>query len=390
VEYGNRPSSVLMLHLLGRCNLECLHCYMEGSPHRQEQLSVEAVLRTIGECQALGIGTLFLTGGEPLLYRNLDQVLEAAAGVPGLQTTVCTNGTLLNAGQAARFREWGLRVNISIDGRPEFHDRFRNQAGSFCCSERGVHAAVQAGVPVTIITTISRANLDSLEFVVGWAAAAGATQFFAQPLLNLGRGTQIASECLTFAELNRLILQLTDLANQPRTQNLQCHVIGAKRKFLLQHPCGAYVCNGTGCHRGVDKEIKKIVIREDGTVLPEVPNLSHRYSLGKIQDGPLSELISRYFERGYNEFDRLCRAAYAEVLPAWDCIIVPWEQIIAERSQSWSPSEDCVTSVPECISCASSAYGAWKQPVNTAEQLTPAVSLSFAKRSSDVSAPVMS
>lgn len=354
---GNHPSNVLMLHLLGRCNLECLHCYMEGSPRRQEMLLLESVLRAIHECPTLGIKTLFLTGGEPLLYPKLDQVLEAAAAIPGLQTTVCTNATLLTTEWASRLRAWGLRVNISIDGRPEFHDHFRKRAGSFRSSERGVQAAVQAGLPVTIITTISKANFDSLEFVVDWAAAAGATQFFAQPLLSLGRGSEIAGDCLTFAEMNRLILELTDLANQPRTRNLRCNVIGAKREFLLQHPCGAYVCNGTSCHRRVDKEVKKIVVREDGTIFPEVPNLNRRYAIGNIDDGPLPELLHRYYERGYGDFDRLCRTAYAEVLPEWNCVIVPWEQIIAERSHNWIPVSDCVARVSACASCRPS-YGA--------------------------------
>src|SRR5260370_35028789 len=119
---NNRPSNVLMLHLLGRCNLECLHCYMEGSPQREEQLPVEPVLRAVGECQALGIGTLFLTGGEPLLYRGLDQVLETAAEATGLQTPACTNGRLLPSRQAARSREFGLRVTIASHRRPTFHD----------------------------------------------------------------------------------------------------------------------------------------------------------------------------------------------------------------------------------------------------------------------------
>jgi MoaA/NifB/PqqE/SkfB family radical SAM enzyme len=228
-------------------------------------------------------------------------------------------------------------------------------------------------LPVTIITTFSRSNLDSLEFMVRWAAEMGAEQFFAQPLLNLGRGAQIASQCLTFDDVNRMILQLTDLANRPRIRNLKCHVIGARRSFLLQHPCGAYVCNGTGCHRGVEKEIKKIVVREDGTVLPEVPNLNHRYAVGRIQDGPLSELLHQYYERRYYEFDRLCRAAYAELLLAWDCVIVPWEQIIAERSESWIPAEDCAMPALECASCGPATYGAWKQPMAGCERQPVAV-----------------
>jgi len=361
MEPRNGSSSVLMLHLLGRCNLECLHCYMEGSPRRREQLPVDSVVGAITESKALGIRTLVLTGGEPLLYPGLDEALRAAAGNADLKTIISTNGTLLSPSHASRFGEMGVRVNISIDGRAEFHDRFRKLAGSFRSAERGVHQAVDAGVPVTIITTFSKANLDSLEFMVDWAAAVGAERFFAQPLLNLGRGTHIAGDCLTFDDINRLILRLSDLANYSRNRNLQCQVIGANRKFLLQHPCGAYVCNGSGCHRGVDKEIKKVVVREDGTVLPEVPNLNRRYSLGKIQDSSsLSELITRYYEHGYSEFDRLCRVAYAEVLPQWNCVIVPWEQIIAERSETWMPSENCALPVLECASCASPAYGAWK------------------------------
>jgi MoaA/NifB/PqqE/SkfB family radical SAM enzyme len=332
---------------------------MEGSPRREEELPVESVLRAIRECPSLGIGTLFLTGGEPLLYRRLDEVLETAANTPGLQTTVCTNGTLITSQRAAQLRAMNARVNISIDGRPEFHDRFRKQPGSFRSSERGVKAAVSAGLPVTIITTVSKANLDALEFMVHWAAEMGAEQFFAQPLLNLGRGAQIGDQCLTFDDVNRMILLLTDLANQAWTRNLRCQVIGARRTFLLQHPCGAYVCNGTGCHRGVDKEIKKIVVREDGTVLPEVPNLNHRYALGNLRDAPLSELLSRYYQERYSIWDRLCRSAYAELLPVWDCVIVPWEQIIAEKSQNWIPLDDC-PSVPECASCGSSRYGTWK------------------------------
>jgi Fe-coproporphyrin III synthase len=356
------PSNVLMLHLLGRCNLECQHCYMEGSPRRRDQLPLESVLRAISECQTLGIKTLFLTGGEPLLYRGLPQVLEAAvSSIGGVNTTICTNGMLLSPRQAALFHNYGVRINVSIDGPPEFHDRFRNLTGAFRSSERGVRAAIGAGVPVTIISTVSRANLDSLEFLVDWATKAGAEQFFAQPLLNLGRGTQIASQCLTFDDVNRLILQLSDLANQSRTGNLKCNVIGARRKFLLEHPCGAYVCNGSGCHRGIEKEIKKVVVREDGTVLPEVPNISPRYSLGKIQEGSLTELVDRYYEEGYNAFDRLCRSAYSEVLQSWDCVIVPWEQIIAERSRTWIPGDHCNLPTLQCAGCGTSAYGAWKR-----------------------------
>jgi MoaA/NifB/PqqE/SkfB family radical SAM enzyme len=328
---------------------------MEGSPSRREELPLDRVLAAISECQALGIGTLSLTGGEPLLYRGLDQVLRTAAQIPQLQILLCTNGTRITQRHTALFREVNLRVSVSIDGAPAFHDYFRNRAGSFRAAERGVRRAVEAGVPVSIVTTISQANLDSLPATVAWAAGFRVSQLFVQPLLNLGRGTKIAGQCLTFEQMNRLILQLSDLANRFRHTGLSCQVVGASRKFLLAHPCGAFVCNGTGCHRGVSKEIKKLVVREDGTVLPEVPNLSHEFALGNIRDRPLSILVRRYFNDGYSKFDSLCRTAYGEILPTWDCVIVPWEQILAERSRHWTAEQNSPAVVYGCGGGSSTA-----------------------------------
>lgn len=359
-EPSRQKADVLMLHLLGRCNLECDHCYMNGSPRRTERLELDTVLRAIGECPSLGVGSISLTGGEPLLYPELDRVVEAAAALAGVTVTLCTNGTLLTERRAASFRQAGLRLNVSIDGRPDFHDRFRKLPGAFADSERGVRTAVQFGIPVTVISSISRDNLEDVEFLVGWAASVGATHFFAQPLLDLGRGAQIAGQCLTFDEMNRLILRLSDLANRPEHRHLRCQVIGAKKSFLLEHPCGAFVRNGTHCHRGVAKEIRKLVVREDGTVLPEVPNLNPRFSLGNIREGSLGDLIDRYFEHGYDEFDRLCRSAYAKVLPDWDCVIVPWEQILSQSSETWIPGEEDLPPPLACMSCTTPKFGAWK------------------------------
>ena len=350
-------SSLLMLHLLGRCNLECLHCYMDGSPRRAEVLPRDRVLQAIADCKDLGVGTLCLTGGEPLLYPDLDRVLRAAADAGGLSTTLCTNGVLLTKRRVDGLRAMGVRLNVSVDGPPAHHDRLRDSRGAFGRTERGVRLAVDAAVPVTIVATVSRANLDSVEFLAQWCRAAGVEQLLVQPLLDLGRGRRIADECLSFSQLNRLILRLSDLANRQSDRRMPCQVIGAKKKFLMDHPCGAFVRNGVGCHRGVTKEIKKLVVREDGTVLPEVPNLSHRYALGRIQDAPLGELVDRYFEHGYAAFDRMCRVAYSEVLPSWDCVVVPWEQIVAERSHTWVPHDHGRPAVAPPV-CASSTYGA--------------------------------
>lgn len=334
---ARRPGT-LMVHLLGRCNLRCLHCYMEGAPTRRERLPVQAVLDAVEESEALGIGTLYLTGGEPLMYRGLADVLAAAVGVPGLETTVCTNGTLVKERHARLFSDAKVNVNVSIDGDEAFHDRFRAVEGALRRSERGIRTLVDVGLRLTIVSTISQANLHLLEALAEWAAGVGARRFRVQPLLRLGRGVELEGQHLSHEELDRLILRLTDLRSRYEGA-LDCGLIGVTRRYLDAHPCAAYVCNGEGCHRRMAKEIKKLVIREDGAVLPEVTNLSHEFALGRLGDAPLSELVARYFDDGYDRFDSLCRTTYAEVLPLWQEAVVPWDQIIADRSRSWRASD---------------------------------------------------
>jgi MoaA/NifB/PqqE/SkfB family radical SAM enzyme len=308
---------------------------MEGAPSRREKLPLDLVLEAITECATLGIATLYLTGGEPLLYPDFEEVLRFAARIPKLEIVVCTNGTLLTERHAALLKEAGAKVNISVDGIAEYHDRFRNLAGSFRSTERGLERAVAAGIAVTVIMTVARENQSMLPAMAEWAANAGVVQFRAQPLLNLGRGAEISDQRLSKHDMDRLLLALTDLANVYGPRGMKCNLVGASRSFLRKHPCGAYVCNGTGCHRRVAQEIKKLVIREDGTILPEVTNLNHDFAIGTIGDAPLSVMVNRYFEDGYAKFDRLCRSAYQDVLPEWNSEFIPWDQIVAERSRAW-------------------------------------------------------
>lgn len=330
-------SASLMLHLTGRCNLECQHCYMEGSPRRREQLPREWVVDSLRAAPDLGIGSVFLTGGEPLLYAHFTDVARVAATLPGVTTTVCTNGTMLRQRDAEFLADLGFEVHVSIDGAPAHHDDFRGVDGAFRRAARGIERLAKAGVPMTIVTTVTQANFSHFRQTAQWALEAGAKRLLVQPLLDLGRGSGMQAQRLTSAQLNLLILQTSDFANASGGR-IESSIIGGSKRFFLAHPCAAYVCNGGGCHRKVKAEIKKIVVREDGTVLPEATNLDHRYALGHVTDGPLRELVPRYFEKGYAAFDRLCRATYDSFVADWPDAILPWDQLLAERSRADLPA----------------------------------------------------
>ncbi|MGB5558768.1 MAG: radical SAM protein [Paracoccaceae bacterium] len=330
-------AATLMLHLTGRCNLECKHCYMDGSPRRRDKLPFDWIAQAVRVAPEMGVGTLFVTGGEPMLYPGLRDLLRIASEVPDLTTTLCTNATRVQPRDADLFAELGLNVHVSIDGTPTYHDGFRASDGAFERAERGVSHLVAAGVDVTVTTTVSRENFDQFGDVVSWVEGSGATRLLVQPLLDLGRGSTIADQQLSSAQLLQLIMMTSDVANKSG-KRVTASIIGGSKRFFLAHPCAAYVCNGGGCHRGVSAEIKKIVVRENGTILPESTNLDPRYAIGHVADGPLRDQIRRYFADGYAEFDRLCRTTYDEFVPDWPDPLIPWDQLLAMRSRSELPA----------------------------------------------------
>jgi len=119
-----RPLGVLRLSLTARCNLACPYCQPDGA-EAPDRLTTEQRLRVIEAACSLGVSSLRLTGGEPLLTPDLEELLEAI----GLarrhtnsplrdlsDTALTTNGLLLSPERAQRLRRAGLqRITISLD-----------------------------------------------------------------------------------------------------------------------------------------------------------------------------------------------------------------------------------------------------------------------------------
>ena len=328
---------ILLIHLLDRCNLTCQHCYLDAESGHPTLLPLEMLARSCVGIRELNIGTVYLSGGEPLLHPQLPEVVQFFSRQQDLKVCISTNGTLIAPRHVGMLRDNGAQVQISIDGPEAFHDQFRGRPGAFQRSADGIRRLVAGGVPVGVVATMGRGNVAWVPWLAEWAAGMGAQRLTVQPLLQLGRGSRIRREKLTEQQLCELYLRLSDLGHRYRPRGLTISLAYQTHQFLLAHPCAAYVCDGEGCHRKVTREIKRLVIREDGTVLPEIPTLHRSFSLGNVREGTLGELVAGDFSAGYARFDRLCRTAYQEVMPTWTAPLIPWEEIISERSWSGRP-----------------------------------------------------
>ena len=168
--YG-RVHRDLRISVTDRCSLRCTYCMPEdGVPWlpRATMLTTEEVVRLAGVAVSMGIEEVRLTGGEPLLRRDLVDVVAGISALdPAPEVSMTTNAIGL-AKNAAALREAGLtRVNVSLDTlrRDVFialakRDRLADTLA-------GIHAAAEAGlVPVKINTVLMRGINDADEDVV--------------------------------------------------------------------------------------------------------------------------------------------------------------------------------------------------------------------------------
>lgn len=161
----NRRITYLRVSVTDKCNLRCVYCMPEsGLPWlpKQEILSYEEIVEVVRAAATVGVQSIRLTGGEPLIRRDLFKLVAAIAAVPGIEDiALSTNGILL-AEQLDDLREAGLRrVNISLDTLRA--SRFREIARREGLDKvlAGIGRALSAGLdPVKINCVVMRGHND--------------------------------------------------------------------------------------------------------------------------------------------------------------------------------------------------------------------------------------
>ncbi len=162
----SRPLRDLRISVTDRCNLRCTYCMPQevfGTDYpflkREELLTFEEIVRLAGLFVQLGVKKIRVTGGEPLLRRELPTLIEGLAALPGLDDlTLTTNGLLLVA-QAEALKAAGLsRITVSLDALdPEIFGQMNGLGTPVETVLRGIEAAAHAGLsPIKINCVLQR------------------------------------------------------------------------------------------------------------------------------------------------------------------------------------------------------------------------------------------
>jgi len=165
-----RRIEYLRISVTDKCNLRCVYCLpLAGLEwlRRDEILRFEEIVAIVQVLAGMGLKRVRLTGGEPLVRRDLVRLVEMLAAVPGIEDIALSTNAVLLAPLAAELRRAGVqRLNISLDSlRPERVDAIARRPGSFARIMDGIAAAEVAGFdPIKVNTVVMRGrNDDELE-----------------------------------------------------------------------------------------------------------------------------------------------------------------------------------------------------------------------------------
>jgi heme d1 biosynthesis radical SAM protein NirJ len=180
---------VVIWNLVRRCNLSCRHCYsISGDVDFPGELTTAEALRVMEDMRAFGVPALILSGGEPLMRRDLFALSAHAKGL-GFHVSLSTNGTLIDEALADRIRDAGYDyVGISLDGIGPTHDRFRGRPGAFDAALAALRLLRRRGVKVGVRFTMTQNNAAELPALLDLVEREGFPKFYLSHLVYAGRG----------------------------------------------------------------------------------------------------------------------------------------------------------------------------------------------------------
>lgn len=169
VDSFGRVHTNLRISVTDRCNIRCFYCMPEQNVEflpREELLTFEEMTRFVKIVAAMGVNKLRITGGEPLVRRDVAKLIDQLSSVPGIDDIALTTNGVLLADHVADLKQAGLhRLNISLDGlREETFQRISRRTGLQKVLD-GIEAALQLGFRKIRLNAVSIAGITEPEVI---------------------------------------------------------------------------------------------------------------------------------------------------------------------------------------------------------------------------------
>lgn len=244
---------LLAINLTRRCNLACAHCYLDAETLEHsgtDELSSDEVRHLLSGIAARSADTMVvLTGGEPLLRRDLEDLVKHGADA-GLSMVVGTNGVLLSEQRVRALKQAGaLGVGISIDSLdPDLHDAFRGRQGSWEKTLAGMETCRRHNLPFQVHFSVTEANAHEVPAMIDFARSVGAKVLNVFFLVCTGRGESMSD--ITPQRYEQVLTQLVEAQQASKNLFIRARCAPQFKRIAFQHDPSSPLTRATGYEGG--------------------------------------------------------------------------------------------------------------------------------------------
>jgi len=295
----NPPGPVVIWNLIRRCNLTCKHCYsISADRDFPGELSTEEVFAVMDDLKVFGVPVLILSGGEPLLRRDIFEISHRAKAM-GFYVGLSSNGTLIDDDNIDAIADVGYDyVGISLDGLRATHDAFRRRQGAFDEALRGIRLCRDRGIKVGMRFTITQDNAAELPDLLALMEREGVDKFYLSHLNYAGRGNKNRKDDV----VHQMTRDAMDLLFDTGWNDIQS---GRVREFVTGNndADGVYLLHWVRRHRPhLEPHMRALLAQwggnSSGVNIANIDNLGNvhpdtfwwHYSLGNVRERPFSQI----------------------------------------------------------------------------------------------------
>jgi radical SAM protein with 4Fe4S-binding SPASM domain len=263
-----------------RCNFRCGHCYVDAGLPRDRELTTREWTRVLRQLSRIGVTGVGWSGGEPLLYKELED-LTAAATARGLTTSLATNGYLATAERLRRLAKRGLSVlQVSLDGPDrERAARFRlGPANSFDRAVTAIRAGVDAGLATYVCALLTPETAGEVDEMATLASSLGAAGLRYTVWTPVGRARGQAYRERTWR--SKAVRHFLEVTAEPRTVDGLILLVDCPTgpvPFEPDFKCGA------------GRDVAYVTAA--GDVYPCTALMFPKYRIGNVRQTPIAELF---------------------------------------------------------------------------------------------------
>jgi Fe-coproporphyrin III synthase len=279
------PLKTLVVHPSLKCNLACKHCYSSSSPEHSASLDGNALKEFLSQARDEGYNYLAFSGGEPLLYKYLPDVLSFSKKL-GYTNAITTNGMLLKSSLALRALGNIDLVNISIDGDADLHNRIRGQANAFDKMMEGVSFLKDNKRVFGFSHTVCHQNLEVLDYLENLTLYSHAELLQINKLSNFGRALDMDTALDLDKEhtFYKALFEKYQTIYRRNIEHFYTAITLTDRDNCLKHLAEDWQSleNQETQNNSLSQCFNTLAIDEDGNVVPYGYNVSKKWAFHNV------------------------------------------------------------------------------------------------------------